>query len=193
MFQEIGPVRPFAPAYGLVPTMTMKYRFNIDGQGNLKITSQLTSHPHKGPLFISDWKTEVNIEDNIPIPREMLSVIHKLLEESDSYFVNHWKFVIEVIEKVKRKSSEVYIKISDLYVKTQSLQEEVELLREQNAQLRRHHLRPSTALPTAPPIASTAPPIASHPEPTPEPIASTAPPISELTQSSHPIVVEDVV
>lgn len=134
MFKLIGPVKSFDASYGIYPTTTMKYSFNIDPLGNLMIKSQLTVHPHKEDPVLHDWVTEVNIKDNTKIPNEMMSLIHSLLKYETGYFTTHWTFVIRMIKKIKLKSSEQY---KNIYLHTKSLMEQVELLTAQKEQLTR--------------------------------------------------------
>ena len=132
MLFEIGPIRPFAPVYGLIPTMTMKYTFQIDISGNLLIQSQLTCHPHKQDPIVHPWIAEGEVKDNIKIPNEMLSLIYSLLDESDSYFITHWTFVIHMIHQVKLRSSDLYNHTCLPYEK---IKEEVDVLTIQKDQL----------------------------------------------------------
>jgi hypothetical protein len=134
MFREIGPIKPFDESYGIYPTTTMKYSFNIDPLGNLTIKSQVTSYPHKTNPTPHDWVTEVQIKDNIKIPNEMMSLIQALLKEEKGYFISHWTFVIRMIKKIKIKSSEIY---KNVYLHTTALMEQVELLTAQKEQLMR--------------------------------------------------------
>lgn len=134
LYKETGPIRPFAPAYGVYPTSTTKYTFSIDGKGNVRVNSQTTMYPLKDSPVVGEWVTEVNIKDDIKIPYEMLDIIDRLLEENDVYFTSHWKFVVEMIRKIKENASEIY---TDVYVKNERLTETVQLLTLQKEQLER--------------------------------------------------------
>jgi hypothetical protein len=134
MFQEIGPVYPFAPSYGVYPTTTIKYRFQIDIRGNVLIQSQLTTHPKKADPVIGTWSVELQLQDNVPIPREMMDIIRALLEDTQPYHLMHWRFVIDVIRTVKERSVELY---QDVYLEKKRLSEEVDVLKAQKEQLER--------------------------------------------------------
>lgn len=134
LYTEIGPVRPFLPAFGIYPTVTMKYTFVVDYKGNLIIQSQITTHPHQAPPVPGVWVTEVSIVDNTPIPQEIMPVLFHLLEEREVYLTSHWTFVIDTIRKLKQKATQQY---QDVYLKNQRLEEEVELLTAQKDQLTR--------------------------------------------------------
>ena len=134
MFREIGPVKPFDESYGIYPTTTMKYSFDIDSSGNLTIKSQVTSYPHKTNPTPHDWITEVHIKDNIKIPNEMMSLIQALLKHEKGYFTSHWTFVIGMVKKIKLKSSELY---KNVYLNTTALMEQIEVLTAQKEQLTR--------------------------------------------------------
>jgi hypothetical protein len=134
LYTEIGPVRPFIPSFGVYPTTTMKYTFIVDMKGNLLIQSQVTTHPNNAPSIPGVWVTEVSIQDNLPIPREMMSILYKLLDDNVVYLTSHWTFVIETIKRIKEKSSEQY---QDVYLKNQRLEEEIEVLKAQKEQLMR--------------------------------------------------------
>lgn len=137
LYTEIGPVRPFVPAFGVYPTVTMKYNFVVDMKGNLIIQSQITSHPHNEPPVPGVWVTEVSILDNTPLPQEMMSILFYLLEEKEVYLTSHWTFVIDTVRKLKQKATQQY---QDVYLKNQRLEEEVEVLTAQKEQLiRRLH------------------------------------------------------
>jgi len=135
MLVEIGPVYPFNPVYGLYPTTTMMYNFLIDVSGNITIKSQLIVHPHKQDPIFNEWKTEVDIQDNIKIPNEMMTLIDILLEDSPSYFISHWTFVINAIENLKRSSSHMYNRYHVVHLKNENLIEEVNVLTAQKDQL----------------------------------------------------------
>lgn len=134
LFQEVGPIRPFAPAYGIYPTTTVNYRFQIDIHGNVLIRSQFVTHPHKHEPVEGDWRVELHMQDNIPIPAEMMDIIHSLFEEKETYFLSHWKFVIDLIRTIKEKAIEQY---QDVYLKNKRLEEQVEVLTAQKEQLER--------------------------------------------------------
>jgi hypothetical protein len=134
MYQEIGPVRQFAPAYGVYPTTTTKYTFSIDVKGNLMIRSQVTTHPLHKPPIIGEWITEVDIRDNTPIPFEIMNLMDDLFEQNEVYFISHWKFVIGILTSMKIHSSELY---QDVYSKNERLAEEIRVLTAQKEQLER--------------------------------------------------------
>lgn len=134
MYQEVGPVRHFAPAYGVYPTTTTKYIFSIDVKGNLMIRSQVTTHPHHQPPIVGEWVNEVDIQDNTPIPFEIMNLMDALLEQNEVYFTSHWKFVISILTSMKVHSTELY---QDVYKTNERLAEEVKLLTAQKEQLER--------------------------------------------------------
>lgn len=134
MYQEIGPVRQFAPAYGVYPTTTTKYTFSIDVKGNLMIRSQVTTHPRNQPPIVGEWVNEVNIQDNTPIPFEIMNLMDALLEKNEVYFTSHWKFVIGILTSMKVHSTELY---QDVYITNERLAEEVKVLTAQKEQLER--------------------------------------------------------
>jgi hypothetical protein len=57
--------------------------------------------------------------------------------DDKSYFIPHWTFVINRIEQIKKKSSEIYNKYNDINVHNQELTEKVILLNAQKDQLTR--------------------------------------------------------
>jgi len=134
LYKEVGPIYPFAPSYGVYPTTTLKYRFQIDIHGNVVIYSQMTSYPKKADPIVGEWRLELHMQDNIPIPREMMEIIHALLDDAYTRQLLHWTFVMNMIRTIKEKSVEQY---RDVYLEKSRLAEEVDVLKAQKEQLER--------------------------------------------------------
>ena len=134
LFQEVGPIYPFVPSYGVYPTTTMKYRFQIDIHGNVVIQSQMTIHPKKDDPVVGEWRLELSMQDNIPIPREMMEIIDALLDNAHTRQLLHWTFVMDMIRTIKQRSVEQY---QNVYLEKKRLAEEVEVLKAQKEQLER--------------------------------------------------------
>ena len=84
------------------PWSTNEYRFKIDNNGN--VTIQYEGY-YNGPRIET-----IDIHDNIPIPLYLIDILKMLIKpENPNYrvYCEYWRYIIEVIKKLKTKLAEL--------------------------------------------------------------------------------------